>query len=317
LGTAHAYIDAVARTGASAIKFQTHIAAAESTTGEPFRVNFSRQDASRYDYWKRMEFSELQWRDLAAHASEVGLLFLSSPFSVEAVEILERVGVPAWKIGAGEVTNLPMLQRIAATRKPVLLSSGLSTWSDLDAAVATIRQEGAPVAVFQTTTAYPCPPEQLGLNVLAELRTRFRCPVGLSDHSATIFAGLAAVTLGASLLEVHVTFSRECFGPDVIASLTTDELRTLISGVRFIEQALANPVDKDAMATQLGDLKVLFGKSAVVSRDLPRGHVLTVDDLAFKKPGTGIPAAKRDELIGRRLLRSLSADTLLTEDDLE
>lgn len=317
VGAAHSYIDAVARTGADAIKFQTHIAEAESTPGEPFRVKFSPQDTSRYDYWKRMEFSEQQWGDLAAHAHECGLEFLSSPFSLEAVELLERVGVRAWKIGAGEVTNLPMLRRIASTKKPVLLSSGLSSWQELDAAVSAVRAEGAPVAVFQTTTAYPCPPEQLGLNVIAELRSRYQCPVGLSDHSATTYAGLAAVTLGANILEVHVTFSRECFGPDVAASVTTDELCDLIKGARFIERALRSPVDKDRMSEQLGDLKRLFGKSIVAAKDLALGRTIEASDLAFKKPGTGIPVSRRDEVIGRRLRRAVPRNMLLTEDDLE
>jgi len=317
LGTAHAYIDAIARAGATAIKFQTHIASAESTPGEPFRVKFSRQDASRYDYWKRMELTEPQWRGLAEHAADVGLVFLSSPFSFEAVDLLERIGVPAWKIGAGEITNIPMLEKIAATGKPVLLSSGLATWDDLDRAVATIRNGGASVVLFQTTTAYPCPPEKVGLNVIAQLRDRYRAPVGLSDHSATIFAGLAAVSLGANLLEVHVAFTRECFGPDVVASVTVDELATMMKGIRFIESALANPVDKDEMAAQLSDLKQLFGKSIVAARDLPQGHRLAVADLAYKKPGTGIPAARRDELVGRSLRRPIAADTQLREDDLE
>src|SRR5215467_15257875 len=135
LGTAHAFIDACARAGADAIKFQTHIASAESTPGEPWRVKFSRQDASRYDYWKRMEFTAEQWRGLAEHANERGLIFLSSAFSFAAVELLERLGMSAWKVGAGEVTNLPLLERMARTGKPVLLSSGMSTWAELDAAV--------------------------------------------------------------------------------------------------------------------------------------------------------------------------------------
>ncbi|CAN5365338.1 N-acetylneuraminate synthase [soil metagenome] len=317
LGTAHAYVDAVARTGATAIKFQTHIADAESTPGEPFRIKFSKQDRNRFDYWRRMEFSEPQWTELAAHARERGLIFLSSPFSIEAVELLDRIGIEAWKIGAGEVSNLPMLERIAATRKPVLLSSGLSSWSELDTTIQMLRALGSPLAVFQTTTAYPCPPEQLGLNVIGQLRERYACPVGLSDHSATPAAGLAAVALGANLLEVHVAFSHECFGPDVVASVTTEELRTLVTGVRFIERALANPVDKDRMASELGELRLLFGKSIVLRRSLPAGHSLVVEDLAFKKPGTGIPAANRDRILGRRLRSAVEMDVPLREDDLE
>lgn len=317
LGTAHAYIDAIANAGAGAIKFQTHIAAAESTPGEPWRVKFSRQDETRYDYWRRMEFTETQWHELAQHARERGLIFLSSAFSFEAVELLERVGVPAWKVGAGETSNLPLLEKMARTGKPVLLSSGMSDWNELDAAVACVRQHGAPVAVFQCTTSYPCPAEKLGLNVMAELRQRYQCPVGLSDHSGVIYAGLAAATLGAKLIEVHVTFSRECFGPDVVASITTAELKQLTEGVHFIETALANPVNKAAMAESLSELKRVFGKSLVAARDLPAGKQLTASDLAIKKPGTGIPAARYGEFINRTLRHAVKADTLFSEEDFE
>jgi N,N'-diacetyllegionaminate synthase len=317
LGTAHAYIDAIAQAGADAIKFQTHLAAAESTPGEPWRVKFSRQDATRYEYWQRMEFTETQWQGLAEHVAERGLVFLSSAFSLEAVELLERLHMSAWKVGAGEISNLPMLEQMARTGKPVLLSSGMASWAELDAAVACVRAHDAPVAVFQCTTAYPCPPEKLGLNVLAELRERYGCPVGLSDHSGTIYAGLAAATLGAQLVEVHVTFSRECFGPDVPASLTTAELRQLVDGVRFIERAQAHPVNKEAMAAELAELKRTFGKSIVTARNLPAGHQLTLADLAFKKPGTGISAARVHNVLKRTLKHALPANELLSEDDFE
>ena len=317
LGTAHAYIDAIANAGADAIKFQTHIAAAESTPGEPWRVKFSRQDATRFDYWKRMEFTETQWHGLAEHARERGLIFMSSAFSFEAVELLERVGVPAWKVGAGETSNLPLLEKMARTGKLVILSSGMSGWDELDAAVNCVRENGAAAAVLQCTTAYPCPPEKLGLNVIAELRDRYHCPVGLSDHSGTIYAGIAAATLGANILEVHVTFSRECFGPDVPASITTKGLKQLVAGVRFVEQALLNPVDKEAMAESLSEMKRVFGKSVVAARELAAGHRIAAADLAFKKPGTGIPAARYREVLNRTLRRAVAADTLLSEEDFE
>ncbi len=317
LGLAHAFIDAIAAAGADAVKFQTHIAAAESTASEPWRVRFSHQDPSRYDYWKRMEFSEEQWQGLARHAAECRLIFLASPFSGAAVELLQRVGVPAWKIGSGEVATTPLLEQVAATGKPVLLSSGLSGWSELDAAVAIVRRHGAPLGVFQCTTSYPCPPEKVGLNVFAEMRARYACPVGLSDHSATIYAGLAAATLGANMIEVHVTLSREAFGPDVAASLTTAELRQLVDGVRFIETALASPVDKGLASDELAEMRRIFGKSVVAARDLPIGHVLCRDDIAFKKPGTGMPASGVASLLGRRLRRAVHADELLSLGDLE
>lgn len=317
LGTAHAYVDAVAKTGADAIKFQTHIAAAESTPSEPFRVRFSPQDETRYDYWKRMEFSEVQWSGLAAHAKERGLIFLSTPFSCEAVDLLDRLGVPAWKVGSGEVTNFPLIERMARTRKPIVLSSGMSSWMELDDAVKRAGDHGAPIAMLQCTTAYPCPPERIGLNVLAEIRERYGCPVGLSDHSGQIYAGLAAATLGANVIEVHAVFSRDCFGPDVPASVTISELKQLVEGVRFIEKALANPVEKEAMALDLSELRKIFGKSLVAARDLPSGHLLSASDLALKKPGSGLPASRLSELVGRKLRMRVAADALLSEEHLQ
>jgi len=318
LGTAHAFVDAVAAAGADVVKFQTHIARAESSTQESFRVRFSPQDTTRYDYWKRMEFTEEGWAGLVEHAREKDLIFLSSPFSEEAVDLLSRLGIPAWKVPSGEVTNPLLFERIAATGLPVLLSSGMSSLTETDKAVAWIKQRGLPLGVFQCTSKYPCPPEAIGLNMLQTFRRRYQVPVGLSDHSGTIFGGLAAVSLGASMLEVHVTFSRESFGPDVIASVTTGELRQLVDGVHFIETALAHPLDKDDLASQLGDMRKLFGKALVARRDLKAGRPLKHADLAAHKPASaGIPAEELETLLGRRLSHDVPAGTFIAREDLE
>ena len=317
LGFAHAFIDAIANAGADAVKFQTHIAAAESTPDEPWRVKFSPQDATRYDYWKRMEFTEDQWHGLKRHAEERGLMFLSSPFAIEAVELLTRVGVAAWKVASGEVSNKPMFERMVETGLPILLSTGMSPLSEIDTAVERIKATGLPLTVLQCTSMYPTPPEKVGLNMLPFFRERYGCPVGLSDHSGTIYPGLAAATLGIEVLEVHVTLSREMFGPDVPASVTTTELRQLVKGIRFIETMQANPVDKDAMAQEMAPLRDLFTKSVVARVGLEAGTVLREDLLAVKKPGTGIPAERLRELVGRRLRRRVVPNELLHEGDLE
>lgn len=317
LGTAHAFVEAVAATGADAIKFQTHIADAESTPGEPWRIKFSPQDETRFDYWKRMEFTESQWLELKQHSVEAGLMFLSSPFSDEAVNLLVSVGVAAWKIASGEVSNLPLLDRMAATGLPCILLTGMNSLSDIDAAVEQIRVHKTPLGVLQCTTAYPCPAEKIGLNVMGQLRDRYQCPVGLSDHSGTIFPGLAAVALGANVVEVHVTLSREAFGPDVPASVTTGELAQLVEGVRFIDTMNRNPVDKEAMANELAPLRDLFGKSVVARVDLSPGTRLERKHLTLKKPGTGIPAKRIDELVSRAIKRPVAANSLLQEEDLE
>jgi N-acetylneuraminate synthase len=316
LGMAHAFIDAIAEAGADAVKFQTHIAAAESTPSEPWRVKFSRQDATRYDYWKRMEFTEEQWRGLKRHVEEKGLKFLSSPFSLEAVELLARVGVAAWKIASGEVNNVPMFDRMAATGLPVILSTGMSSLAEIDAAVQRVQALSLPLSVLQCTSTYPCPPEKVGLNLVPFFRSRYGCGVGLSDHSGTIYPGLAAAVYGIDVLEVHVTLSREMFGPDVVASITTSELRQLVEGVRFIETMTAHPLDKEAMAAEMASQRDLFTKSVVARLDLPAGTVLRAEHLAAKKPGTGIPAARLPELVGHRLCRSVKANQLLEESDL-
>ena len=241
LGTAHAYIDVVAKAGADAIKFQTHIAEAESSPQEPWRVKFSKQDASRYDYWKRMEFTAEQWAGLKEHADEKGLKFLSSAFSLEAVELLEKIGVYAWKIASGEINNKPMFESILATRRPVWLSTGMSSLEEVDTAVELIQSHKADLTIFQCTSMYPTPNEKVGLNMIPTFKERYGCPIGLSDHSGDIYAGLAATTLGASDIEIHIAFSKEVFGPDVPVSLTPEQLQRLCEGVRSIKTMLQNP----------------------------------------------------------------------------
>jgi N,N'-diacetyllegionaminate synthase len=317
LGFAHAYIDAVADAGAGAVKFQTHIAGAESTPQEEWRVKFSTQDESRYAYWKRMEFTEGQWLELKNHADRRALLFFSSPFSLEAVELLLRVGVKAWKVASGEVGRTATFERMAASGLPMYCSTGMSPLTEIDGAVEMIRSRGIPLVLFQCTTAYPCPPEKIGLNLIPLFRERYRCAVGLSDHSGTVYPSLAAATIGVSAVEVHVTMSREMFGPDVPASVTTGELRELVRGVRFIETMKSHPVDKDSMAAELKPVRALFTRSIVARIDLPAGTVLTADHLAFRKPGTGIPEQNVGRVIHRKLKHPVAANTLILEDHLE
>jgi N,N'-diacetyllegionaminate synthase len=236
LGLAHAHIDAAAKAGADTVKFQTHIAEAESTPSEAWRVKFSTQDGSRYDYWRRLEFTESQWGELKRHAENVGLGFLSSPFSVEAMMLLQRIGVDRWKVASGEVKHWSLLNRIAATKQPVLISTGLAYEAEIDTAVR--KFYGNDLTLLHCVSKYPCPPEYAGINVMGLMQFAYgeSNKVGLSDHSGTIFPGLIAAYQGAAVIEVHLTLSREMFGPDVIASLTSTELRQLVDGVRFIER---------------------------------------------------------------------------------
>ncbi|NJM29191.1 MAG: N-acetylneuraminate synthase [Rhizobiales bacterium] len=316
LGFAHAFIDSAALCGAAAIKFQTHIAAEESTPAEPWRVKFSKQDATRYGYWKRMEFSPEQWAGLKSHAEERGLVFLSSPFSFAAVELLRKLGIAAWKVASGELTNLPMIAEMARDKKPVMLSTGMSPYSEIDAAVDVVKKAGAPFCIFQCTTQYPSPPDAIGLNVLDELRARHKCAVGLSDHSGTIYPSLAAVSAHkAEVVEVHLTLSREMFGPDVAASVTPAELKQICDGVRFIERMRAAPADKNETGEKMASMRGIFLKSVVALSDLAKGTELSRANIGLKKPGGGIPPDKFESLFGKTLKRAISRDQQITFED--
>lgn len=316
LGIAHSFIDRAAEAGADIIKFQTHIAGAESTPAEPFRVKFSYEDNTRYEYWQRMEFSTDQWDGLMKHALEKGLLFLSSPFSVEAVELLDRLGIAAWKVGSGEVNNQELLKAFGRTGKPILISSGMSDYNEIDQAVKAVRGLSNPFMLLQCTSMYPTPLEKVGLNVLEYLR-KYGVPVGLSDHSGLIYPGLAAMACGADLLEVHVTFDRRMFGIDNPVSLTFEELEVLSRARDAFHLMRQSDVDKDLMAGELSGMRALFNKSVTLRIDLPAGTTLERKHLTVKKPGTGIPGGEMDNLVGRTLKRDVESSELLDWEDFE
>ena len=317
LGILHSYIDAIATTGVDAIKFQTHIAEAESSIFEPFRVNFSYVDQTRFDYWKRMSFTEEQWIEIKKHCEQVGLEFMSSPFSNAAVDLLENVGIKRYKVGSGEVTNGLLINKICKTGKPIILSSGMNSFSELDKAVNYIISMGNDLSILQCTTAYPTPYEKLGLNVIVELKERYpACKIGLSEHTGDIYAGLAAVALGAEILEFHAVFDKRMFGPDTKSSLEIDEISKMVKGVRSLEIAMNNPINKNNLEPYQ-DLKQIFEKSLAVNKSLPKGHILSIDDLESKKPkGYGISASDFEYVIGKKLINSLNQWDFITLHDI-
>jgi N,N'-diacetyllegionaminate synthase len=312
-GNAQKLIDVAAECGADAVKFQTHIAAAETLRGALMPPYFTGEP--RYEYFERTAFRLEQWQALKAHCEERSVEFLSSPFSAEAVQLLEKVGVTRYKVPSGEITNLPLLEVIAQTGKPVLLSSGMSSWAELDEAVNTILACHNQLTVLQCTSDYPCPYEQVGLNVMLEMKERYKLPVGLSDHTLTNYAAFAAVVLGASVIEKHFTFSRYMYGSDAKHSLEPTEFADLVQGIRAIETMLGSKVDKGNVA-RYATMKATFEKSVVSLVDIPEGTLITETMIGIKKPGTGIPAKRFSEVLGKRARRRIPKDTLIREEDL-
>lgn len=313
-GNALRLIDTAKEIGADVVKFQTHLAAAETLRNAPMPPYFKGEP--RFEYFERTGFSFERWCEIKKRCDELGIGFLSSPFSSEAVDLLEQVGSDTYKIGSGEVSNIPLLERVAETGKHVIISSGMSSWDELDRAVLTIRQKHNNLSLLQCTSEYPCPPEDVGLNIMLEMKARYGVPIGLSDHTLTQSASLAAVALGGTIIEKHLTFSRRMYGSDARHSLEPAEFQDLIRGIREITSMMSSKVDKDAMAGRLREMKQIFEKSIVSITDIPEGTVLTREHIGVKKPGSGIPARRFAEVLGKRTNRAIPRDTLLSEVDL-
>ena len=319
LGIAHSYIDALSETGVDAVKFQTHIAEAESSVNEEFRINFSYEDKTRYDYWKRMEFSYEEWMSLKKHCEDKELEFISSPFSCKAVDLLEKVGVSKYKIGSGEVNNLLLLDKICRTNKDILLSSGLSSFKEIDNAIDFINQKktGNKVSLFQCTSMYPTPPSDWKLNLINKFIKRYNFPIGYSDHSGDIFASLAAVSLGAKLIEFHAVFDKKMFGPDSSSSLNLKQIKNLVKGIRMIESSISIDNEKKDF-DGIHKMKNLFEKSLCINKNQKKGEFITVNEKETKKPkNQGINANQFKKIIGKKINKNKEKWSFLNNNDLE
>jgi len=318
LGLAKQFIKAAADCGVDAVKMQTHMFEAESLPCAPNPPYF--KDETRKEYFERTSFTLEQWKELKRYSqNDMKIDFFSSPFSLEAVDLLEKVGMDTYKIASGEVNNIPLLKKIAKTKKRVLLSSGMSSWSEIDEAVETLQLNGCEdLTVLQCTSEYPCPPEQSGLNVLDEIKLRYKnIKIGYSDHTMGVAIPLAAVVKGATVIEKHFTLSQKMYGSDAMNSIEPKEFKRLVDEIRQIQIALSHNVDKDEKVRYLKDMKRTFEKSIVSSRSIKSSEVISEGDLAFKKPGDGIPARQYNKVLGKRMNKCVDKDYQFTWTDFE
>jgi N,N'-diacetyllegionaminate synthase len=309
-GNAQKLIELASACGADAVKFQTHIAEAESLLDAPSPEYF--KDEPRVDYFKRTAFSVDQWFKLKQLAESCGLVFLSSPFSIEAADFLEALDMAVYKIPSGEITNIPLLEKVASFKKPVLLSSGMSDWRELDTAVSVFRDH-CDLTVMQCSSVYPCPPESIGLNVLHEIQQRYACAVGFSDHSLGLAAPIAAAALGASVIEKHFTFSKFMYGSDAKHSMEPYEFKLLAFALKDVWRMLKSPVNKND-SSNYRNMKEVFQKSIVSAVPLKAGTYIKKEHLSFKKPGTGIPASEYSELIGKKIKLDCGVNVLMKKE---
>jgi len=309
-------IDVAREAEADAVKFQTFRTEEVISRGAEkaeYQKETTGTGESQFEMDKRLELTPETWRGIAAYAREKGIMFLSSPSDNPSVDLLDELKVPAFKIGSGEITNFPLLKYIAGKRKPVILSTGMATLEEIEAALEVIRQEGVEdIVLLHCITSYPAKIKDMNLKAMATLRDAFKLPVGLSDHSPGITVPIAAVAMGACVIEKHFTLDKNLPGPDHRASLEPDELKQMVKAIRETESALGDGVKRPGGAEE--EIKRVARRSLVARVDIPKGKIITGEMLAIKRPGTGIEPRHIDEFIGKRARTDVKEDTLITWD---
>jgi sialic acid synthase SpsE len=256
---------------------------------------------------RRLELSVADHRKLIEHCKQIGIQFLSSPFDEQSADLLAEMDLPLYKVPSGEITNLPFLEYIARKGKPIILSTGMSTLGEVEEAIEVLRGAGTDqLTLLHCVTEYPAPYEEVNLRAMQTLKTAFRLPVGYSDHTPGIVVAIAAVALGAEVIEKHFTLDRSLPGPDHAASLEPEELREMVSAIRHIEVALGDGI-KVPTKSEIPNISVAR-KSIVSTRALTAGHSLVLSDLTIKRPGNGIAPKLLPALIGRTLSKSVDKD---------
>lgn len=319
LEMAREMVRVAARAGADAVKFQT-FKAERLTTAQArkavYQLVATGDGESQLEMLRKLELGAEDFKVLQQECSENDILFMSTPFDEESADLLDSLNMNVFKIGSGEITNLPFLEHVASKRKPVILSTGMSYLNEVDVAVRTIRAAGIhKLALLHCTSQYPANPADVNLRAMQTMAQAFQVPVGLSDHTTGVDISHAAVALGACVVEKHFTLDNSLPGPDHRASLEPGELEGLVRGIRRVESALGNgrkePVEGEA------DTAAVARKSIVARRDIPAGTMLTQEQVVMMRPGTGLPSSMLDYVIGRVARREIPAGTLISFEMIE
>jgi N,N'-diacetyllegionaminate synthase len=311
-------VDAAKASGADAVKFQTFRAdqlATRSAHKAPYQERTTANSESQFEMLQRLQLDAAAHRRLIHHCRKVGIQFLSSPFDTQSADLLATMNVPLYKVPSGEITNLPFLQHLARKSRPLILSTGMSTLGEVEEAVQVLQAAGAiQLTLLHCVTEYPAPYAEVNLRAMQTLKSAFGLPVGYSDHTSGIEIAIAAVALGAEVIEKHFTLDRSLPGPDHSASLEPVELRQMVTAIRHVEAALGTGIKAPAPC-ELPNISVAR-KSVVAARTLPTGHQLATGDLEIKRPGNGLAPKLLTALIGRTLRASVAKDEIINWDHL-
>lgn len=309
-------IDAAREAGADAVKFQTFHAEkviSPSAAKAAYQVETTGGAETQLEMVKRLELPPQVFRELHAYCGQRGILFLSTPFDEESADLLEELGMPAFKVASGEITNWPFLEHIASKGKPMIVSTGMSEMDEVKSAVEVMRRAGArQLVLLHCVSCYPAAAARANLRAMQTMAQHFEVPVGYSDHTLGIEVAMAAAALGACVLEKHLTLDRNLPGPDHRASLPPGEFSALVRAIRLVESALGD--GRKRRMPEEEDTARVARRSLVAACALPAGTVLAEEHVAILRPGTGVPPAQRGQLFGRRALHDIAPGTVLTRE---
>ena len=303
-----------AKAGADAVKFQTFKAetlVAKSALKADYQKKYTGSDESQFDMLKKLELDYDIHKELMSYAEAKGIQFLSSAFDLESIDLLDELGLPVFKIPSGEITNLPYLRKTARLGKKTILSTGMSSMEDIEAALTVLRENGAKeIVVLHCNTEYPTPMEDVNLKAMNTIGEAFNVAVGYSDHTLGIEVPIAAVALGAIVIEKHFTLDKTMPGPDHKASLEPNELKEMVAAIRNIEKALGDGI-KVPTASEKKNMAVAR-KSIVAKKDISVNETFTEENLTIKRPGTGISPMEWDNVIGTKATKKYTSDEVIT-----
>jgi N,N'-diacetyllegionaminate synthase len=308
-------VDIAASAGADAVKFQTFKAeklVLQGVDKAKYQMNSTGPKESQYQMLKKLELTESNFEELKTYAEKNNIIFLSTPFDHESVDFLDRIDVPLFKIGSGEITNLPLLSHIAKKNKPVILSTGMATLGEIEEALHTLMSEELKdIIVLHCITSYPAKTEEANLNVIKTLRSCFKLPVGLSDHTLGINVSLAARVLGACVIEKHFTLDKKLPGPDHRASLDPDELKALVKGIREIESALGDGIRNPTKEEE--NIKKFVRKKLIAIVDIPKNTTISEEMITIKRVGTdeGIPPKFFNDILGKKTYQDIKINSII------
>ena len=306
-------VDEAKRAGADIVKFQTAIpekVISKYADKAEYQKKTTGNEESQLEMCKRIHLKLSDYDIIKKYCEEVGIEFLSTPFDLESIDYLEKLGIRLWKIPSGEITNLPYLIKIAKTGKPVIMSTGMSELNEVEEAVNVLKKGGAgEITLLHCTTEYPAPFESVNLRAMNTLREKFGTKVGYSDHTVGFEAAVAAVVLGASVIEKHFTLNHNMEGPDHKASLEPEEFEVMVNNIRLIEKALGDGVKQPAEAEKKNI--AIARKSIVAAKDIKKGEVITEDNITVKRPGNGISPMRWFEVLGTEAVRDFGEDELI------